>query len=392
MAVARVRPFHGPAILSYGFRPFFLFGALYTGVTMLVWIPLSSGRLDIANHFAPVDWHVHEMLFGYLAAVIAGFLLTAIPNWTGRLPLNGIPLAILVLLWGTGRVAMCVSTFIPPLALAVLDCSFLVFLAAAAAREIIAGQNWRNLKVLLPVSVFLLANVLFHIEVNHNGTSDFARRLGIGSAIMLIGIIGGRIIPSFTRNWLATRPRGRMPASFGRFDICALALLAAALVGWAFIPASAFTGWLLIGAATANLLRLARWRGERTIANPLVLVLHLGFVWVPVGLAIAGLAALMPERIGPAAVMHAFGVGAIGTMTLAVMVRATLGHTGRTLSAGWRGSVVFASILVAAVTRVAHALFLPVDTLLYLSAAAWVVTFLGFAIFFGPYLLAPKVR
>jgi uncharacterized protein involved in response to NO len=189
-----------PALLSYGFRPFFLLGALYAGLVVLAWLPIFSGTIETSSTFAPVDWHVHETMFGFLAAIITGFLLTAIPNWTGRLPVRGAPLLALVLLWLAGRFAVFFSAEIVWIAAAIIDCAFLVAVAASAAKEIVAGRNWRNLMVLVPVTVFLLANVLFHVEAGLGGSSDYARRLAIGAAVMLIVIIGGRIIPSFTRN------------------------------------------------------------------------------------------------------------------------------------------------------------------------------------------------
>ena len=392
MAIPRSRPFDGPAILSYGFRPFFLFGALYAGLAVPFWIAQLSGVAQIASHFPAVDWHIHEMLFGYLAAVIAGFLMTAIPNWTGRLPVNGLPLACLVLAWMVGRAAIFLSAHLGALPTAMLDCTFLGLLAAVAGREIVAGKNWRNLKVLVPLVVLLAANVWFHAEVHVAGSSDKSRRLAIAAAVMLIGIIGGRIVPSFTRNWLVKRLPGLLPASFGRFDIATLAVTAVALVCWVAAPDHPAGGFLLIAAAALNLARLARWRGWRCFADPLVLILHLGFLWVPIGLALAGLAALAPERIAPAAAAHAFGVGAIGTMTLAVMVRATLGHTGRALKAGWRGCFVFAAILAAAAARLVHALFLPSEWLLHLAACAWAGAFLGFAVLYGHALLTSRSR
>jgi uncharacterized protein involved in response to NO len=192
-----------PAILSYGFRPFFLLGAAYGALIILIWLPIFHGSLQTHSSFAAVDWHVHETLFGYVAAVIAGFLLTAIPNWTGRLPVQGIPLFMLVLLWLAGRVAVFFSGQMHWIGALAIDGAFLAALVTAAAVEIVAGRNWRNLVVLVPVSLLLASNVLFHVEVRFNGTSDISRRLAIGIIAVLITIIGGRVIPSFTRNWLA---------------------------------------------------------------------------------------------------------------------------------------------------------------------------------------------
>jgi uncharacterized protein involved in response to NO len=391
MAIPRTRPGNYPAILSYGFRPFFLLGALYAGLAILFWLPMFYGFLDTASLFAPVDWHIHEMLFGYIAAVVTGFLLTAIPNWTGRLPVQGIPLLMLVLLWFAGRFAVFFSSTIGWIAAAAVDSGFLLAVAAAAAVEIVAGRNWRNLKVLVPVSVLFAANLLFHLEAHFSGLSDFSRRLGIGAAILLIMIIGGRIIPSFTRNWLVRQNPGRLPVPFGRYDAIVIAISAASLTAWTAFPDAWFTGTTSLVAALLNAVRLARWAGDRTWRDPLVLMLHLAYAFVPAGLLLAGLADVVPQAVPPAAGVHAFGVGAIGCMTLAVMMRATLGHTGRELRAGVDGCFVFGAILLAAALRLCAAFHPEHTILLTLSAAAWSAGFLGYVAFFGSMLLRPKL-
>jgi uncharacterized protein involved in response to NO len=391
MPVPRTRAGNYPAVLSYGFRPFFLVGSLFAGLAILLWLPIFDGTLEIRSLFAPVDWHVHEMVFGYLAAVMTGFLLTAIPNWTGRLPVQGLPLLMLVLLWFAGRMAILFSGEIGWLAAAIVDCAFLIAVAMAAAIEIVVGRNWRNLKVLGPVVVLFVANLVFHLEAHFMGFSDIGRRLGIGAAILLITIIGGRIVPSFTRNWLVRENPGRLPVPLNRFDIWTLALSAVALAGWAFLPGRIETALLLLAASIFNGLRLVRWAGDRTIRDPLVLILHLAYAFIPLGMALAALAALYPGTIAPAAAVHAFGVGAVGTMTLAVMVRATRGHTGRPLRAGKAGCFVFAAILIAAVARIAAAFGLSGDGLIHIAGCAWAAAFLGFALFHGGMLLRPRI-
>ena len=153
--IPRLEPYEGPALLSYGFRPFFLFGALYAGLAVLAWLPIFTGELALASTFVPRDWHVHEMLYGYLPAAMTGFLLTAIPNWTGRLPIQGTPLLALVIVWIAGRLAVALSADIGWVAAALIDVGFLALVAAAAIREIAAGRNWGNLKVVAMVSVLL---------------------------------------------------------------------------------------------------------------------------------------------------------------------------------------------------------------------------------------------
>ena len=392
MAIPRVRPGNYPAVLSYGFRPFFLLGSLYAGLTILMWLPMLYGRLETSSVFPPVDWHIHELLFGYVAAIVTGFLLTAIPNWTGRLPVQGLPLLALVLLWLAGRFAVFFSADIGWLAAAVIDGAFLLAVAAAAAIEIVAGRNWKNLKVLAPVSVLLVANVVFHLEVHLEGGSDIARRLGIGATVLLIAIIGGRIIPSFTRNWLARENPGRLPAPFNRFDAVTIVFSALALVAWTCFPDHLSTGFMLLGAGGFNIVRLCRWAGERSWRDPLVLVLHVAYVFVPIGFALAGLAALLPNAVPPAAGLHAFGTGAIGAMTLAVMARATLGHTGRELHASNATCLVFSAVVVSALLRIAYAFMPGATALLHASAASWTLAFLGYAALYGGMLVRPRIR
>jgi uncharacterized protein involved in response to NO len=391
MAIPRVKPGRYPAILSYGFRPFFLAGALYAGLAILFWLPLFYGDVETRSVFAPVDWHVHEMLFGYLAAVVTGFLLTAIPNWTGRLPVQGLPLLGLTLLWLAGRFAVFFSADIGWLAAAAIDCAFLLAVAASAATEIVAGRNWRNLKTLMPVTALFAANAAFHAEAHFEGVTDISRRLGLGAAIVLIMIVGGRIVPSFTRNWLARENPGRLPAPPGPLDAASIGVSALALAAWTFFPDAALTGAALVAAALLAALRLARWAGDRAWRDPLVLILHAGFACVPAGLFLAGLAALSPALVPPAAGLHALGVGAVGTMTLAVMTRATLGHTGRQLRADGYTRIIYAAVLLAALSRVCAAFRPDAPALLDLSAGLWAAAFLLYAARYGPMLVRPRV-
>ena len=206
--IPRLRDYRGPVFLSYGFRPFFLFGAIYAGLGILAWLPMFNGELELSTAFSPVDWHVHEMLYGYLPAVVTGFLLTAIPNWTGRLPLQGMPLLVLVTVWVAGRIAVTFSGEIGWLLAAIVDVSFLALVVAATAREIVVGKNWRNLRVVGLVTLLVAGNIAFHVEAHVRGTAEYGARIGIAAIVLLIVVIGGRIVPSFTRNWLARENRG----------------------------------------------------------------------------------------------------------------------------------------------------------------------------------------
>ena len=387
----RLKPYTGPPLFSYGFRPFFLFGALYAALAIPLWLLLFGGEIELDTAFASRDWHVHEMLYGYVPAVVTGFLLTAIPNWTGRLPLQGTPLIVLLAAWFCGRVAVAVSGTIGWLPAAVIDGAFLVLVAAAAAREIIAGANWRNLKVVSIVGLLAAANIAFHLEAHFSGAAEYSIRLGLAAIVMLITLVGGRIVPSFTRNWLARENPGRLPAAFGRFDAVTVAASALALALWIVRPTGVLTGAALVAAALLQAARLARWAGERTIRDRLVLILHVGYIFIPIGFGLTAAAAF--DRVAPSAGIHAFAGGAVGIMTLAVMTRATLGHTGHVLQASRTTQVIYAAVVLSALTRVCAALE-PDKAILLLaiSGTLWAIAFGGFGLAYGRLLAFERLK
>lgn len=391
-SVRRLKEYSGPAVLSYGFRPFFLCGSLYAGIAILAWLPMFNGSLTLPTTFTLRDWHIHEMLYGYLAAVITGFLLTAIPNWTGRLPVRGNPLLVLVMVWLAGRLAMAGSAWIGAPAAALIDVSFLLLVIAVAAREVIVGGSRHNLKLLVVVGVFAAGNISFHAEAYVAGAAEYGVRLGIAAAVLLITIVGGRIVPSFTRNWLARLNPGRLPVPFGRFDVVAVAATTAALLLWTLAPYAAPTGIALIAAGFIQCIRLARWAGDRTVPDRLVLILHIAYAFVPLGLVLAGIAALMPEFSASASV-HAWTAGAIGTMTLAVMSRASLGHTGRALVASQITQVIYGMIVMGALIRICAALAPDLaGVLVPIAGFAWAGAFLGFAFHYWAVLTGTPVK
>ena len=241
-ALRRRREYAGPTLFSYGFRPFFLGGALWAALGIMLWLPQYFGELTLPTAFSPLDWHIHEMLYGYVAAIATGFLLTAIPNWTGRLPVNGYPLAGLGMLWLAGRAAVAGSAIWGAGLAAVIDVAFLVTLAAVALREIVAGKNWRNLRVLVVLAVLIVGNIVFHLEVIARGSADYGIRLGIAASIGLIILVGGRVVPSFTHNWLVRHNPGRLPRTFSRFDALTIGGSALALAMWIVLPQFAVSG------------------------------------------------------------------------------------------------------------------------------------------------------
>ncbi len=385
-ALERRRNYAGPALFSYGFRPFFFGGAVWAALAILIWIPLHAGTWPWPSAIAPLDWHIHEMLYGYVPAIVAGFLLTAIPNWTGRLPVCGAPLAAMFALWVAGRIAMLSTDAIGLPAAALVDSAFLFVLAAVAAREVIAGKNWRNLRVLVIVTVLALGNVVFHVETIRSGSADVGTRLGIAAIIMLISLVGGRIVPSFTNNWLVRENPGRLPVPFGRYDMATLAVSAIALLCWVAAPSAHWSGALLILAGVMHIVRLARWAGDRTWRDRLVLVLHVAYAFVPAGFLLTGASTLWPDIAPPSAGVHAWTAGAIGLMTMAVMTRASLGHTKQPLVASPLTQAIYLSLLAAALLRIAAAMTGSIG-LLHGSATLWFLAFGAFAVVYGPLLI-----
>lgn len=383
-AAAR-RAYAGPALLSLGFRPFFFLGAIWSALVVPLWLfsYFHGGSAALTR-----EWHIHEMIFGFLGAVIAGFLTTATPNWTGRMPIIGAPLAGLVSLWVLGRVAMLFQADLGPAA-AVVDSLFLLVFAAVIWREVIAGRNWRNLPVCGLITLFALANVAFHLPVG--AAVDVGVRLALGAATVLIALIGGRIVPSFTRNWMKARSLTPEPSTFGTVDRVALGLTVVGAGLWVVAPLAPATGGALMLAGVAHLVRLARWRGWRAAAEPLVWILHLGYGWLAASLLLLGAASL--ELAPRSAGIHALTAGAVGVMTLAVMTRATRGHTGRPLAADAGTMAIYLAINAAALLRVA-ATFAGASQPLLLTASGlvWSLAFGGFAAAYGRMLVLPRPR
>jgi uncharacterized protein involved in response to NO len=385
-ALERRLKYAGPALFSYGFRPFFLGAALWAALSVAAWLARYFGYLTLPTAFSSVDWHIHEMIYGYVAAAIAGFLLTAIPNWTGRLPVNGYPLAGLFALWLVGRVAIAGSALWGVWPAAVIDVAFLLTLAVMASGEIVAGRNWRNLRVLVILGVLIAGNIVFHLEVIFRGNADYGSRIGIAAVISLIMLVGGRVVPSFTNNWLTRNNPGRLPIAFSRYDAVTLIVSVAALLLWIASPESVASGVALTVAGVFQLIRFLRWAGDRTIADRLVLVLHVAYAFVSLGFLLSGAAILWPARWPVSAGVHAWTAGAVGLMTLAIMTRASLGHTGQQLVASVPTQLIYACALLAALTRIVAA-FEPSIPMLLIAGAAWILAFGGFAAFFGPKLL-----
>ena len=385
----RRRSYAGPVFLGEGFRPLFLAAGLWGAVSVPLWIGVWSGAVAYAGPGDPVLWHVHEMMFGYVGAALGGFVLTAVPNWTGRLPVRGWPLAALTLAWLAGRAAIWWGGALGPLATAIADLAFIVALAVLVGNEILAGRNWRNLPVLGALVLMVAANLLFHLSAAEIAdTGEAGMRLSIGTMALLLALIGGRVVPSFTRNWFARRGGPEIAPPMGRLDRATLALTGVALASWFAAAPDPVAGALLAAAGAFNLARLARWRGWRTLAEPLVTVLHAGYFWLALGLVLLGLS-LLGGRVAEALALHVLTIGAMGTMTLAVMTRAVLGHTGRALHAGTGLVAIYGLATLAVFTRAAFEI-VPEAGLLWATAGAWSLAFALFTAIHAPMLVLPR--
>ncbi len=381
----------GPAVLHYGFRLMFLAAAGWAIVAIVVWLAMYFESANLPSRFDPMSWHIHEMLFGFVMAAIAGFLLTAIPNWTGRLPVRGAGLAALFGIWLVGRIACLVSAALPAWLAIAADLAFPATLLGVAAREIIEGRNWRNLPMTAPLALFILADFSMHLEsLGLDVPAGLGWRLGVGAPIVLISVIGGRIIPSFTRNWLAKRNSERLPVPPNRFDSVAVIFLAAALLLWAALPDRAASGAMLVAAGILHGARLARWAGMLTWDEPLLFILHTGYAWVALGLLLLGLSIFDGGVPMPSGV-HALTAGAISVMILAVMPRVTLGHTGREPIANRATAAMFILINMAALARVCASWHAALAMQLLLTAGlCWIAAFAIFAWLYGPMLLTAR--
>lgn len=378
-------------LFAAGFRPFFSACALYAVVLMTGWIGVFTFGWDIAGS-QPVNWHAHEMIHGMVAAAIAGFLLTAVPKWTGTRPLHGTALAALWLLWLAGRVGFWIADTgaggpAGQVAQAI-DLAFLPALAVAVGWPILKSGNRRNLLVAGVLAALFATNLMQGIDA----LAQRANILALDLVMFLMVIIGGRIGPAFTRNWLARRDlKAEAVQVHAWLDLTALALVgllaAASLAG----APSALVGTIALAAGLANLARLVEWQGWRAWSDPLVWVLHLGYAWIVISLFLRGIAGLTPA-LPSNAWIHALGVGAMGTLILGVMARATLGHTGRDLRLPTGGWTMFMLVTVAAIARTGNAIgWFDHNVSLSLAGLAWILAFVIFGLLFFHQMLRPRI-
>lgn len=382
----------GRPLWGYGFRPFFLAAGLSAGVLIPWWGTAFAWGLPLGTNWPPALWHAHEMLFGFIAAAIAGFLLTAVPSWTGKRALTGRPLMLLAGLWTLGRLAVATSALWPPSLVAVLDLLFLPMLMALLVPPLLRTLN-RNAPLLAVLTSLWATDALFYWGLSHSNTALATRALliAIDIVMVLVTVIGGRIIPAFTSSALKQHGVTAQQRAWRGMTALAVATMVALTVADAWEPGSRSSGMIAAAAAVLQALRLAQWQGLRTARIPIVWVLHVGYLWLPVGLALKALA-LLGGFAFAASYLHALTVGVAATMILAVMTRAALGHTGRPLAVARPTIYAYGLLTAAALVRVFGPTLLPLPYTDVVTTAAtlWTVAFALFVVVYAPILSSPR--
>jgi len=346
------------AVFSLGFRPFFFAGAFHACFVMVLWSLWLFDFAPIPSDLDPVFWHGHELLFGVTEAFIAGFLLTAVPNWTNRPPLVGNSLIALLSLWLMARCIIFISGLIPFEILAVILLVFPIALTIWVGQQIISSRNRRNSPILILLILYSIAHGVYLYEIYAYEVVYYGQRFALACVMMLIILIGGRVTPNFTGNWLRKHVPGKELTGFNGFDTFCVAVSIVGLLAWVLLPMLDMAkeiGILMMVCGGCHILRQSRWRPLYTIKEPLVTVLHVAYAFVPVGFILIGLSCLLDDHSLETGGLHAWTVGAVGLMTLAIMTRASRGHSGRELSAPSSTVLIYAFMVVAALSRMGAA-------------------------------------
>jgi len=381
-----------PALLGYGFRPFFLAAAI-AAVVLVPWWALSlTEGITLETHWPPTLWHGHEMIFGFVAAAMAGFLLTAVPSWTGQRGFAGWPLALLAGLWLLGRLVVATSAHWPLLLTAAIDIGFFPALGIMLLPPLLRTRN-RNTPPLLVLLALCIADATFYwgLASANWPLAHGALLASLNVILLLLTVIGGRIVPAFTSSALKELGGGRLIRSWPGVDALAVAaMMVVALVDLRFAY-TRVAGVCALGAAIVQGIRLAQWGAWRTLRRPIVWVLHVAYAWLPAGLALKAVALLTGTAFA-AFWLHALTIGAATTMIFAVMTRASLGHTGRPLVVSRLTVLAYVLLTAAAIVRVLgldlpHAAYASV---IALAALLWTAAFALFLWVYAPMLLTPR--
>jgi len=376
---------------AIGFRPFFLLGSLTSMLLVLFWAWVFYSGITLGGYFDPIVWHAHEMIYGFTLAIVAGFLLTASPNWTQSKALSGLKLKRLFCLWFLGRVLMALSFFEWPYlnyAASLVDLLFIPFLITSLAPPLLKARRLSNSQFLLILGILGIGNLLIHLASLNIIDSSYANKaiyLGVNLILLIIVIIGGRIVPAFTSNALRVEA-WKWPV----IEYFALGSL------WAYILLSFFMddgkviGWIALFGGLFNLLRMAGWNTLKTLKYPLLWILHMGYLWIIIGfflIFLSDVVGILPRSVA----IHAFTAGSMGTMIIGMMSRVSLGHSGRPLhlAKGFISSYIF--ITLSGVIRVASGFYMEHYTLgILLAGFFWGLSFLIFLIYYSRILILPR--
>jgi len=388
---ATSKPSRGWALFGYGFRPFFLLAALYAPTAVAAWLLVLMGALPDPAYLGGPLLHSHEMVFGFAVAGVLGFLTTALPNFAGATPITGRPLAALAAVWLLGRIALWTADWLPSLLVAAADLALVPLALVLLLNSLPRHPSRRMLVFPALFGLFELANALVHAEALGwtRDTGAAGVTLGINLIAILVAIIGGRIIPSFTANALRAAGARRLPRSFRALDAAGIGATAAMALAMLAVGNGPIVGAVALLAGLANAARLAFWRGAQTIRTPILFVLHAGYGWLAAAQLLRGAAEF--GFVPGSAALHALTVGCFAMMMLAVMSRAALGHTGRALRAHPLTVAAYVLVSVAALSRIAAALLPALQMpLLTAAAASWIAAFMLFLTVYAPILLSPR--
>lgn len=384
----------GFALLSETYRPFFLLAGLWGGISMIFWILIVTQILEISSVMADEIWHQHEMVFGFTAAAIAGFSLTALPSWSKRPRISGAKLGVLAVVWMLGRLVFLVPDSVGSLSVMIIDMAFLSILSLIACYYILGGKNWKNSPILILIIAFAVGNALVHLElVELYETAALGFQIAILSVVMLIAVIGGRVTPAFTRNWLVRKgSQVEIADPMQIFDVIALLSLVIFTFSFLIFGNVLETAITAVIAAFINLIRLLRWKFWAVLSEPIMWVLHLGYLWLIIGLAMIGLSYAW-EGVSSSVAMHSFTVGGFGTFIFAMMTRATLGHSGREIKASMLTTMIYFFITASAILRISSSLIDGYSDLALKGAGlCWIFAFILFCIEYIPIFTRPRIE
>jgi uncharacterized protein involved in response to NO len=383
------------ALFESGFRPFFLLAGLDAPANMILWLAVYfHPEVWPADAIPAAYWHAHEMLFGFAGAAIGGFMLTAVPNWTGRPPYRGAILYLITAIWLAGRIVMLPFLHVAAPIAAAIDLAFFPVLAIGVAPSLFRAGKYQNMPFLGLLSLLFAANLCFHLGMN--GSPELGEHIGLYAAIdvilVMIVIIGGRIVPSFTRNALLKQGLPLPAQNSPWIEPSAIATILLMIVLDMAFPLSKISGGASLVAAVVQAIRISRWHGHRTLRDPLLWVLHLAYVWLTFALFLKAASLLLAMTFAEKW-LHALTIGAFSTMIMAVMSRAALGHSGRPLVAPSLMSLAYLLVTLAAAVRVLGSPLFPAqyDVIIGLSGSLWIAAFAIYLWNYVPILVQPRV-